>query len=78
MEEVIIWRKLAGVKRKLTRFASEGNGRMPCWFLIIDGCAMLVSDYRRGPCWFLITDGCPNSRGTRLFIVTSVNSLTNC
>ena len=33
-----MWRKLAGVKRKLTRFASEGNGRMPCWFLIIDVC----------------------------------------
>ena len=53
---LFLGKKLAGVKRKLTRFASEGNGRMPCWFLIIDvgridfrlqTYALLVSDYGR-------------------------------
>ena len=31
-----IYRSYWELKRKLTRFASEGNGHMPCYFLIAD------------------------------------------
>lgn len=31
-----IYRSYWELKRKLTRYASEGNGHMPCCFLIAD------------------------------------------